>query len=111
VIVEAQPEKPREAECASRLKVLADRTRLAVLEALLERPRHVHEMVELLGVEQSLLSHHLRVLRDAGFVEADRDGKSMCYRLAPDAELADAKRGIDLGCCALSFPLSEQENA
>jgi len=91
-------------DCASRLKVLADRTRLGVMEALLEGPRHVHELMELLDVEQSLLSHHLRVLRDAELVEALRDGKSMCYRLAPGAVVRTGDKAIDLGCCALSFP-------
>ena len=55
--------------CAERLKVLADRTRLDVLRRLLTRPHRVGELADDLDVEQSLLSHHLRTLRDAGLVE------------------------------------------
>ena len=90
--------------CAAKLKVLADPTRLAVLEALMAAPQHVGALQQRLGVEQSLLSHHLQTLREAGLVEAERDGKAVLYRLAPG--VAAARPGgaaIDLGCCLLSF--------
>jgi DNA-binding transcriptional ArsR family regulator len=89
--------------CASRLKVLADETRLAVLRQLLEGPRHVGEINAQLGVEQSLLSHHLKQLREAGFVTATRDGKAVLYSLAPEVEATHSGRAIDLGCCLISF--------
>src|ERR671932_569638 len=89
--------------CVSKLKVLADTTRLAVLEILMEGPKHVGEMNTVLGVEQSRLSHHLKVLRDEGFVEATRDGKAVLYSLAPAVQRKNAGRAIDLGCCLLSF--------
>jgi ArsR family transcriptional regulator len=89
--------------CVSVLKVLADETRLAVVELLINGPRHVGEMMQELKVEQSLLSHHLRVLRDARLVMAERDGKSMLYRLAPNVESAYHGKAINLGCCLLSF--------
>lgn len=88
-------------ECPRKLKVLADETRLAVLRRLLEGPGHVGEINAPLGVEQSRLSHHLRVLRDAGLVRAERDGKAVLYRLAP--RVRGRRRALDLGCCRLSF--------
>jgi len=90
--------------CASKLKVLADETRLGVLRQLMDGPKHVNEINDVLGIEQTLLSHHLRVLREAGIVVAERDGKAMLYRIAPG--VAAKKRGgaaIDIGCCKLSF--------
>lgn len=90
-------------DCAVKLKVLADPTRLAVVEVLMEGPKHVGEINAVLKVDQSLLSHHLKVLRDAGLVEATRDGKSVLYGLAAGVEARGAVRGIDLGCCCLSF--------
>jgi len=89
--------------CADRLKVLADETRLTVMRLLLAGPKHVGEINEEIDIEQSLLSHHLRVLRDAGLVIAERDGKGVLYRLAPG--VAGTKKGeaVDLGCCLLSF--------
>ena len=97
---------PREddaASCASRLKVLADETRLAVLELLMDGPQHVGELNETLEIEQSLLSHHLKVLRDAGLVESEREGKQVLYRLAQPVKGNRKRRSIDLGCCHISF--------
>ncbi len=91
--------------CADKLKVLADLTRLAVLESLMDRPKHVDELMALLGVEQSLLSHHLALLRDAGLVRATRDGKSVLYRLAMGVKSKTSGKGLDLGCCQLRFPI------
>ena len=45
------------------LKVLSAPARLAIVSELAERPRFVHELVELLGMSQPLVSQHLRVLR------------------------------------------------
>lgn len=92
------------AMCADKLKVLADATRLAVLELLMESPRQVREMNQRLGIEQSLLSHHLKTLRDSGFVVAERDGKTIRYRLAPELEATGQNKALNLGCCVLSFP-------
>ena len=89
--------------CAAKLKVLADPTRLAVLEALMEGPKHVGALQQLLKVEQTLLSHHLQTLRESGLVEAERDGKAVLYRLAPGVAARTSGAAIDLGCCLLSF--------
>ena len=97
---------PSPPSCAEKLKVLADTTRLAVLESLMDKPRHVGELMELLGVEQSLLSHHLALLRDAGLVDAIRDGKAVLYQLAPGVAATTSRKSIDIGCCQLSFPQS-----
>lgn len=95
---------PLDTACAQKLKVLSDPTRLSVLEELMDGPRHVGEMMARLGLEQSLLSHHLKVLRDAGLVTAERDGKSMLYRLASNVAADTPGEALDLGCCRLTFP-------
>lgn len=89
--------------CAHKLRILADSTRLAVLQMLMERPLHVQDMNAVLGLEQSLLSHHLKVLRQEGFVTAIRDGKAVLYHLAAPVQPAQADRSINLGCCLLTF--------
>ena len=96
-------ETAQEETCAHLLKVLADETRLGVVRQLMNRPMHVGEINEDLQVEKTLLSHHLKVLREAGIVEAERDGQAVLYRLSP--EVASRKRGqsIDLGCCQITF--------
>jgi len=91
-------------ECAAKLKVLADPTRLAVVEHLLGGPQNVGEIASALGLEQTLLSHHLAVLREAGLVLAERQGKRVLNRLAPDVlTCADNQPALLLGCCALTF--------
>ena len=91
------------ASCAELLKNLADETRLAVVRQLMSGPKHVGEINAELGLDQSLLSHHLKVLREAGLVESQRDGKGVLYRLARRVEGTGNRRGIDLGCCQISF--------
>jgi len=89
--------------CVDKLKVLADTTRLSVIEELMEGAHSVSELGGRLGVEQSLLSHHLKVMRDAGLVTARRNGKTMRYELAPGVGPSRRGKAIDLGCCRLSF--------
>jgi ArsR family transcriptional regulator len=99
---EPDPTAPAPASCADRLKALADETRLAVVRHLMKGPSHVGAIQETLGIEQSLLSHHLRCLREARIVETSRDGKAVIYRLSP--ALKRPRNGIvDLGCCRISF--------
>jgi len=90
-------------DCARVLRVLADRTRLRVVRLLLDRPQRVGELADALRIEQSLLSHHLQVMREHGLVLAHREGKAVRYRLAPQLVSRRVRNGIDLGCCALRF--------
>jgi len=64
------------------LKVLAAPARLAIVTELAERPRYVHELVDLLGMSQPLVSQHLRVLRGARLVGVERRGREAVYFLA-----------------------------
>jgi ArsR family transcriptional regulator len=88
--------------CVRRLKVLSDTTRLSILRILMLEPKHVGELEMLLEIEQSLLSHHLQVLRREGFVTSTRDGKAVLYQLSPEFR-TNSGDAIDLGCCLLSF--------
>jgi ArsR family transcriptional regulator len=69
----------------------------------MEGPKHVGELASLLHIEQSLLSHHLRVLREAELVVAVRDGKAVSYKLAPEAESLTEEKAIDLGAYKVLF--------
>ena len=89
--------------CSGRLKALADPTRWAVLAQLLEGPRDVGELNGVLKIDATLLSHHLRILRNEGFVVSIRKGKHLSYRLSPNVELTPNGRGVDLGCCRLEM--------
>jgi ArsR family transcriptional regulator len=89
--------------CADKLRVLADVTRLSVMETLLDGPKNVTEINARLKIDQSLLSHHLKVLREAGLVTNRREGKSVRYAVSPDAAATVAGKGLNLGCCEISF--------
>ncbi|NJK41320.1 MAG: winged helix-turn-helix transcriptional regulator [Acaryochloridaceae cyanobacterium SU_2_1] len=89
--------------CAYILKILADATRLSILKLLMSGPQHVNQLNAVLKLEQSLLSHHLKVLRQAGLVQATRDGKAVLYQLAPKIQSSHASEGLDLGCCEFLF--------
>jgi len=90
-------------DCASALHCLGDSTRLAVVRLLMRGSRTVGQMQRMLGVEQSLLSHHLRVMRSARLLVADREGRTVRYRLAPALLESGAHGVIDMGCCKLAF--------
>ncbi|MBI1237871.1 MAG: metalloregulator ArsR/SmtB family transcription factor [Alphaproteobacteria bacterium] len=68
-------------------KLLADPTRLAIVFACKEAPRPVGEIAGALDLSQSLVSHHLRLLRAGRLVAAERHGKHVLYRLN-DAHIA-----------------------
>ncbi len=54
------------------------------------------------GVAQNLMSHHLRVLREAELVICRREGKCMMYHLA-DGVLGRGAKSLKLGCCDINF--------
>jgi len=65
-------------------KSLSDPTRLRILLLLLQRELCVCELTFILEMEQSRISHQLRVLRNADLVEDIRNGKWIIYRIAKD---------------------------
>lgn len=69
-------------------KVLADPTRLAILQLLVEGERSVGEIITALGAPQSRISNHLACLRWCGLVEDQRAGRRVVYRLI-DHRLSD----------------------
>ena len=60
---------------------LADPTRLAIVELLLERPRAVGEIVAALGLRQNRVSNALACLKWCGYVEGRRDGRQVWYSI------------------------------
>jgi len=65
-------------------KSLSDPTRLRILLLLLRKDFCVCELSSILGMEQSRISHQLRVLRNADLVKDTRDGKWIIYRIPED---------------------------
>ena len=85
-----------------RFKLLSNQKRLEVLKLLWEQSHSVSSLMGALGIEQSLLSHHLSLLRQEGLVETARQGKEIIYSLAPSVR-GKEKHSFSLGCCDIAF--------
>jgi DNA-binding transcriptional ArsR family regulator len=95
------------ARCSRTLRVLADPLRLQLVRLLSDGPVTVGELAAALDRHVVKVSHHLGVLRRAGLVTPERDGRFVRYRLAPGVYTpgAGGDRGrLDLGCCTLEVP-------
>jgi len=79
----------RSAQASVLFHALSDETRLAVIDMLRDGERCVCELQEELGAAQSRLSFHLKVLKDAGFVNDRKEGRWVHYSLNSQA-LSDA---------------------
>ncbi len=66
-------------ELAETFRLMSDPTRLKIILACLDAPASVGEMAERLGISASLVSHHLRLLRAARLLQADRRGRQVFY--------------------------------
>ena len=75
------------------LKALAEPARWRIVERLSDEELCVCHLVDELGLTQPLVSHHLKVLREAGIVESDRFKQWIYYRVRPQA-LADLGRWL-----------------
>jgi DNA-binding transcriptional ArsR family regulator len=75
------------------LKALADPHRLALVLLLADEPRSVKQLQDATGLQQTLVSHHLRALRDHGIVRSSPQGRSNVYELCCDA-LVEPVRAI-----------------
>src|SRR5213080_4275283 len=79
-------------ELATRFKALADPTRVAIVNVLSASDEVcVCNLTATFELSQPTISHHLKILREAGLVESSRRGTWAYYRLVPEA--IDALRG------------------
>ena len=77
-------------------QALADTTRIAILYELAEGRKNVSQLVEALGSPQATVSRHLKVLRERGMVNSERDGVNVYYSLADQRviEALNLLRGV-----------------
>ena len=76
------------------LKAFADENRLAVIELLMDGSKCGCELLEALKIGQPTLSHHMRILCEAGLVDAYKEGKWMHYSLSAEG-MARAKELVE----------------
>lgn len=65
-------------------QTLADPTRRRVVDALRRGERQVNDLVDEVGIDQSGVSRHLRILHEAGFVAMRPEGQRRLYSLKPE---------------------------
>ena len=71
-------------ELAELFKVFGDSTRIRILYDLMQGERNVTEITENLQMNQSAISHQLKILKTARLIKSRREGKMMIYSLADD---------------------------
>ena len=71
-------------ELCDLFRIFGDSTRMKILFVLMDREMNVGDIATELNLNQSAVSHQLRVLKDAKIVKFRRDGKSMYYSLDDD---------------------------
>lgn len=76
---------PDLARAAHLFHALSDETRLAILDLLRDGERCVCELTDALDAQQSRLSFHLKVLKEAGLVSDRREGRWAYYQIVPAA--------------------------
>ena len=81
----ATPPAERARQIAPVLKALSDENRLTILLAVADRDSSVTELTAATGLSQTLVSHHLKSLRENGLVVATPVGRSNVYSLCCDA--------------------------
>lgn len=87
------------------MKALGDENRLRIIRLLMQGQRSVTEIVDTVGLTQYTVSKNLRILREAGLVEPEKNRQQRLYSLAADftEHLAENKNVLDLGCCQFDF--------
>ena len=82
-------------ELADLFKVFGDSTRLRIMVMISDSEMAVNDIAESLRMEQSTISHQLRVLRQNKLVRVRRDGKQMYYSLDDDHVKKIIEMGMD----------------
>jgi DNA-binding transcriptional ArsR family regulator len=66
---------------------LADETRIKIVKILTDGEKRVDDLTQVLDSAQSTVSHHLRILKDAGLIHGDKRGRSNYYSLVHPVQI------------------------
>ena len=93
--------------CARYMKALSEGDRLKIIETLLDGPRSVGEVAEIMASPLQNISHHLRCLAAAGLLDSRREGKFIYYALNRDIlrerTPENPKWALEFGCCRIEL--------
>ena len=94
-ILDSLPDEDSLVDISELFKIFGDSTRIKILFALLNKSLSVTEMVDLLGIQQSAISHQLRILKENHLVKFERVGKSNVYSLSDDHVSSILSMGLE----------------
>lgn len=88
-------------DCITALKALGEENRLRILRLLFKEPLSVNEISERLHATQYNVSKHLRIMREAGLLETEKQGKQRLYTVVGSlkSQVTANNNILDLGCC------------
>lgn len=92
---------------------ISEPTRILLLYAIADDPRNVNGLAEALGISQSAASRHLKVLRERGLIQAQKDGTQVIYYLTDDRfiQALDMLREVMLDQLSQQADLIKQNQA
>ncbi len=94
-ISSGMPEEEKLYDLAEFFKVFGDSTRIRILYVLFESEACVCDIASALNMQQSAISHQLRILKQSRLVTSRRDGKSVIYSLADDHVRLIINQGLE----------------
>jgi len=98
---------PKQAkQCADMLQAIAEPNRIRIIECLRTGSMNVTQLAKALNVEIVNVSHHLGVLRTAGLVQDEKNGRFVVYSLHPKVFNNESNKAtyLDLGWCRIEIP-------
>lgn len=103
--VSRYPQRVPRIDCIAALKALGELNRMRILRLLLGRRWSVNEIAGRLAMSQYNVSKHLKILREAGLVQTEKQGKQRLYAVAPDlkSHLTENQNVLELDCCCFRF--------
>src|SRR5438552_8548324 len=85
---------PTAKKIAGMLAAVGEPTRMQVLRHLAKGPRYVGQLADAVGIPMVNMSHHLGVMRTAGLLDHDKDGRRVIYSLRPSVFTAGASTDV-----------------
>lgn len=82
-------------DLAELFKIFGDSTRIRILFVLFEHEVNVTDLSDALEMNQSAISHQLKILKQSKLIKSRRDGKQIFYSLADDHVATIIKMGVE----------------
>ena len=83
--------------------VIGEKSRLKIIQALFEKSLTATEIKNATKIEKSLVSKHLKILRESKIVHAEKFGRHVHYTLNPKLVATDGRPSLYLSCCEVKL--------